>query len=331
MPSTWSRLLEEYNAEQRQPGPRAPWARVLSRKIQRVIELTGRPLVIYGSACTTSGKQYSPAHLQLDYSDKISFHDIIERLEGPNLDIIIHSPGGFAEAAETIVEEIRRKFGNVRFIIPSYAKSAGTMMVMAGDEILLDEDGELGPIDPQMLTPNGVAPAEAIKEQFLKASEDILGDPKKLSIWVPILQPMGPALLVQCDNAIELSKHLVREWLTRYMFRGTEDGATKAGLVAEYLGSHANFRSHGRRVKLEHLSRAEFGLNIRNLRDDPIYPRVWEVYCMMDILFANTPVYKLFYNSVDDAMVRQVPQVGMQLLVGPQPPPSGQPPPQPQS
>ena len=251
---------------------------------------------------------------------------MIEGLEGPNLDILIHSPGGFAEATETLVEEIRRKFSHVRFIVPAYAKSAATMMVMAGDEILLDEDAELGPIDPQMLTVNGVAPAEAVKEQFTKAAEEIQADPKKLSVWIPILQPMGPALLVQCDNAIELSKQLVTEWLTRYMFRGVNDGAARAARVANYLGSHANFKSHGRRVKLEHLTRNEFGLNIRNLREAPnnLYSMIWEIYCLMDIIFANSPLYKLFYNSRDDAMTRRATQQGVQLMqaIPPEVPPS---------
>ena len=180
-----------------------------------------------------------------------------------------------------------------------------------------------------MLTANGIAPVEAIKEQFLKASQEILADPRKLSIWVPILQPMGPALLVQCDNAIELSKHLVAEWLARYMFRGVADGADRAERVASYLGSHATFKSHGRRVKLEHLRRDDFGLNISNMREQAeLYSRVWEVYCTVDIIFANTPVYKLFYNSMDDAMVRQAPQQSIGMVLQPGPSPQGPSPPQ---
>jgi len=315
MASTWSRILEEYNAERQVPGPKAFWARVLNRKIQRLGELTNRPLLIYASACTTSGKRYSPAHLQIDASDKIGFHDMIEPLEGPNIDIIIHSPGGFADAVETIVEEIRRKFGHVRFIVPAYAKSAATMMAMAGDQILLDEDAELGPIDPQMETMNGIVPAEAIKEQFLKASDEIQADPRKLSVWIPILQPMGPALLIQCDNAITLSRELVTDWLTKYMFRAVTDGQARARRIAEYLSSHATFKSHGRRVKLEHLRRDEFGLDLLNLRDDAeLHTRVWEIYCTLDIIFANTPIYKLFYNSLDDAMIRFSAQTPIELI-----------------
>ena len=221
MSSTWSKISNEWNDEQakekqKKPGEPAAWATLLKRKITGLVELTGRPLFIYGSACTVSGKRRSPAHLQIDASDKIGFHDILESLTGPNIDILIHSPGGSPEATETLVEEIRRKFDSVRFLVPAYAKSAATMMVMAGDEILIDQDAELGPIDPQMVTGSGVFPAEAVKEQFIKASEEIMGDPKRLSIWLPILQPMGPSLLIQCDNAIALSKELVTEWLSKY-------------------------------------------------------------------------------------------------------------------
>jgi hypothetical protein len=199
---------------------------------------------------------------------------------------------------------------------------------MAGNEILMDEDAELGPIDPQMLTANGLAPAEAIRDQFQKASDDILSDPRKLSIWIPILQPMGPSLLVQCNNAIQLSKQLVTEWLTRYMYQNAPDAAGKASKVAEFLGKHSEFKSHARRVKLEQLKREEPALNILNLREDPnLYSRVWEIYCVMDLIFVNTPIYKLFYNSSDDAMVRLAAQVVQQIVAGPPLPP----PPAPQS
>jgi ClpP class serine protease len=61
---------------------------------------------------------------------------------------------------------LRNKFAHIRFIIPSLAKSAATMLVMSGDEILMDTGAELGPIDPQMQTASGsYAPAGAILDQ----------------------------------------------------------------------------------------------------------------------------------------------------------------------
>jgi serine dehydrogenase proteinase len=167
--STWAKVLTEIDEQRKVPGKKVFWARVLEQKIRNVFAHTNRPLIIYGSACTVPGKKSRPEDLMIDVADKVGFHDVIENLPGPNLDIIIHSPGGYPEAAESLVEEVRRKFSHIRFLIPLYAKSAATMMVMSGDEILLDEDAELGPIDPQMITTGGVSPAEAIKEQFQKA------------------------------------------------------------------------------------------------------------------------------------------------------------------
>jgi hypothetical protein len=327
--SVWDSVLNEFNAlfvrevQQRQLQPmvpvRAAWAMLVESKIKKVFERTGIPLIVYSSACTVAPNKVQPQLLQIDQSDKIGFHSMLEAVDGPKLDILIHSPGGFAEATETIVEEIRRKFGHVRFIVPSYAKSAATMMAMAGDEILIDEDGELGPIDPQMFTANGVAPAEAIKQQFEKAHAEIQADPKKMQVWFPVLQALGGGTLIQCDNAIQLSKQLVSDWLAKYMFRADADRVPKAQAVADFLGTHTNFKTHGRRVKLETL--APFGLRASNLRADAdLYARVWELYCALDIILANAPIYKIFYNSAGVGMVRQQQQqpTGIQLMI-PQP------------
>ena len=279
-----------------------------------VVHCETNPLIIYASACTVTAGKVGPELLQIDTSDKLGFHSMLEDLSGPKLDILIHSPGGFAEATETIVEEIRRKFGFVRFIVPSFAKSAATMMAMSGDEILIDEDAELGPIDPQMFTRNGVVPGDAIKQQFDKAGQEILNDPRRGQVWFPILQMLGPGLLSQCENASKLAKNLVNDWLEKYMFRALPDAADKAKDVADYLSSHATFMSHGRRVKLQQL--LEHNVNAHNLRDDAnLYRAVWELYCIIDIILTNTPVFKMFYNSANQAMVRNSAQAaGLQLL-----------------
>jgi Serine dehydrogenase proteinase len=193
--SVWDFVLNEYNALQAAPRPPAAkifWADLVESKIDRVCHLSGRPLIIYASACTVQVGKVASELLAIDQSDKMGFHSMLEGVTGAELDVLIHSPGGSAEAAETIVEELRRKFpGHVRFIVPSYAKSAATMMVMSGNIILMDEDAELGPIDPQFFTRNGVVPGEAIKQQFEKAAKDILSDPKRAQVWYPIMQMLG--------------------------------------------------------------------------------------------------------------------------------------------
>lgn len=320
--SAWSEALAEFQSEtakelQRggpKPGDKTIWAKMLHKRAKALADHSGRPLVIYATACTSSGKQIPPGGLQIDNSDKIGFYEVTHAIKGKSLDLMIHSPGGSPEAAEAIVESLRSRFSHVRVIVPSYAKSAATMMAMSANEILLEQDAELGPIDPQMITANGYSPAEAIKEQFIKAAGEIASDPRKLSVWIPILQQMGPSLLVQCDNAIALSKTLVKQWLTRFMFEGDTEAEEKASAVADYLGQHSNFKSHGRCIRLADLTAKNLGLKLSLLNGDPgLQTKVWATYCALDVIFAGTGIFKLFFNSNEQALVRA--HSGQQFLV----------------
>jgi ClpP class serine protease len=183
--STWTRVLNECQQRITQdqqnpphPGQAGQLDQYRREKIAAVEKVTQRPLIIYATACTTSGKPVPSEMLMLDVSDKIGFKTVTDSIEGPNLDILIHSPGGYPDATESIVQQLRGKYSNIRFIVPSYAKSAATMLAMSGNE--MDRDAELGPIDPQMRTQNGTSPAESILEQFKKAQAELLGNPAML-------------------------------------------------------------------------------------------------------------------------------------------------------
>jgi Serine dehydrogenase proteinase len=119
---------------------------------------------------------------------------------------------------------LRSRFLDIRFIVPSFAKSAATMLVMSGDEILMDVTAEVGPTDPQMPTPQGgYAPAGAILDQFEQAKRELEANPAAIAAWPPILQYFGTGLLQQCQNQIALSQTLVSQWLRDYMFRAEPD------------------------------------------------------------------------------------------------------------
>jgi hypothetical protein len=99
--SVWDSVLNEFSRLNQQglhPGSQATWAQLLEPKIKAVFDLTGIPLIIYASACTSSGVKCPPVLLQIDASDKIPFRSMLEALSGPKLDVLIHSPGGYAEA-----------------------------------------------------------------------------------------------------------------------------------------------------------------------------------------------------------------------------------------
>ena len=66
------------------------------------------------------------------------------------IDLIVHSPGGLVLAAEQIARALHRHPAKVTVIVPHYAMSGGTMLALAADEIQMDENAVLGPVDPQV-------------------------------------------------------------------------------------------------------------------------------------------------------------------------------------
>jgi ClpP class serine protease len=71
------------------------------------------------------------------------------------IDMLLHTPGGLVLAAEQIACALSRHKGKVTVFVPHYAMSGGTLVAMAADEIVLDPNGVLGPVDPQLQMPQG--------------------------------------------------------------------------------------------------------------------------------------------------------------------------------
>ena len=84
------------------------------------------------------------------------------------IDLLLHTPGGLVLASDQIAYALKRHDGRVTVIVPHYAMSGGTRVALAADEILMDPDAVLGPVDPQLGSlPRGSWPAASI----LKALE----------------------------------------------------------------------------------------------------------------------------------------------------------------
>ncbi len=76
------------------------------------------------------------------------------------IDLLLHTPGGLVLASEQIAQALAAHPARVRVLVPHYAMSGGTLLALAADEIVMDENAVLGPIDPQL----GRYPAASILE-----------------------------------------------------------------------------------------------------------------------------------------------------------------------
>ena len=66
------------------------------------------------------------------------------------IDLILHTPGGLVLAAGQIANAIKKHPARVTVFVPHYAMSGGTLISLAADEIVMDENAVLGPVDPQL-------------------------------------------------------------------------------------------------------------------------------------------------------------------------------------
>jgi hypothetical protein len=322
----WASVRDEIERTQAaDPSKASAYDEVRRAKMKAVADITGRPLLVYASDFLPGGRKREflpPGDLMITLSDMDGFDEITRDLKTQEVDVLLHSPGGYAEAAESIVQLLRSRCTSVRFVVPGAAKSAATMVAMSGEQLLLDDVSEVGPIDPQMVLQRidevVQAPAQTIVDQFERAAKEVK-NPERIPVWLPILRGYGPALLEQSYNALKLAEELVAGWLERYMFAGKPDASTHARKVAGYLNDHKHFLSHGRRIGIAELQAQ--GLEVLDLREKEnrkLGTAVRALYYAIIETFSHTGAYKLFENTDGAALIRIV---SVSITAGATPPP----------
>lgn len=95
------------------------------------------------------------------------------------IDLVLHTPGGLVLASEQIARAIQNHPAQVTVHIPHFAMSGGTMIALAADEIIMDENAVLGPVDPQLGQYPAVSILKALDKKDINKVDDetvILGD-----------------------------------------------------------------------------------------------------------------------------------------------------------
>ena len=263
--------------------------------IKKLHQKTGRPTAVYASAYTV--KDVPAAGASIGAQDVQFFMAALHELKGDELDLVIHSPGGTSEATEQIVNYLRSKFTNLRVIVPQSAMSAATMLACAANRIVMGKHSAIGPIDPQVQTPNGVFPAQSILDEYDFAKQEIPSSPHTAALWAKKIMQFPPGLLIVCKNQVDRAQKLVGEWLAKYMFAGEQDATAKAESIAQWLGAHSEHLTHGHPIGIK-LAR-EKGLVVDCLEDDQdLQDLVLSVFHATVATFLMTPCIKIVENHM---------------------------------
>ncbi|GAV25153.1 hypothetical protein ciss_10860 [Carboxydothermus islandicus] len=167
---------------------------VLRLKIIRDFEMKRKSRLI-----TMIHRQETFSFLGLPVSRYINIEDSEQILRAIRLtpddmpiDLVLHTPGGLVLAAEQIAEALRKHPAKVTVFIPHYAMSGGTLIALAADEIVMDENAVAGPVDPQL----GEYPAASI----LKVVEQ--KGPDKVEDKTLIMADIARKALAQVENTV---------------------------------------------------------------------------------------------------------------------------------
>jgi ClpP class serine protease len=117
------------------------------------------------------------------------------------IDLIVHTPGGLVLAARQIAHALNNHPAKVTVFVPHYAMSGGTLIALAADEIVMDPNAVLGPVDPQL----GEFPAASI----VKAVQQ--KDVNKVKDQTLILADVSEKAIHQVKAAV---KDILRDKLT---------------------------------------------------------------------------------------------------------------------
>ena len=241
----------------------------------------------------------------LSNEDLLAIRDQLSNIDGGNaIDLILETPGGSGEAAEDIVRLIRDRFPSMGVIVPGTAKSAGTILAMAGDEILMSDESGLGPIDAQITQKGKVFSAHALLQGMDQIKQEIEETGNLNRIYIPMLQNLSPGELQHARNVQDFAVELVRNWLERYKFKDWTKHSTSGEIVTEKekqdraneiataLSDHSRWKTHGRSIKISDLQ--ELGLRITNFGDNhKLADAIRRYYILLRMTFESN-IFKLF-------------------------------------
>lgn len=273
--------------------------------------------------------------ISMNYEDLVPVKDQLDNLSGDALDMIIETPGGYGETAEDLVKMLRCKYRQVNFIVPGCAKSAGTIMAMSGDEILMDPTSSLGPIDAQLRWRDKTVSADEFLAGFARIKQEVQKSGALNRAFIPILSNISPGEIEHAENALKFAHDLVSDWLTKYKFKNWDTHSTtgkpvtdeerkkRALSIAQKLSDQKHWKTHSRSIKIAELE--DLKLRITDYsKSSELNDAITRYFTLLRMSFDATNIYKIFETPTSQiyrfilppgAQLGQPPQQSAELAI----------------
>jgi len=214
----------------------------------------------------------------VDRADTLGFVDMLHNVtSGDPIDLMLHTPGGDVDAAEKLITLVRSRTGEqgqLRVIVPDYAKSAGTLMALGANSIVMSDSSELGPIDPQVSLKDGngndvihsVLTYLNAYDEAKQALRDAPDDPANRVIF----EKFDPTMVRKYKSVRDRARLFAENLLKRR-------GANFSKIASELMDINT-YPSHGQMIGWE--AARIIGLTVEYLPlTDPAWRKYWSLYC----------------------------------------------------
>lgn len=185
--------------------------------IRQYEELTGARLIVMLDAVFNHGTTF-----------------IEELLVGANpaqpLHLLLATPGGDGEVAVRLVRSMQARCSELTIIVPDMAKSAGTIMCLGANQILMGAGSDLGPVDPQLPIGQGLVGAKEIEQAVADAEARVAASPNTFPLYAGLLSDVNMIMVQQARSATARTYSLIDEALA---CRGLDE--TQRATLAESI------------------------------------------------------------------------------------------------
>jgi ATP-dependent protease ClpP protease subunit len=224
--------------------------------------------------CYVSGKRAT-----IDRDDTAGFMEMLHNIRPEeNVDLLLHTRGGDVDAAEKLMALVQATVGSgqLRVIIPDFAKSAGTLMALGADTLIMSDSSELGTIDPQIWSDDGrgneichsvLSYLDAFKihsEALAKNSED----------------PVARLMLTKLDPTTLRNFQAIRDRARNFAEDQLKRKGRNFSQIASALLDTTRWPSHGQMIKWHDAK--DLGLDVNYLPPrSKQWQAYWQLYCLL--------------------------------------------------
>lgn len=183
------------------------------------------------------------------------------------ISLLLYTNGGDTSTAWRLVNLLQIFCDELEVIIVSKALSAGTLISLGANKIVMTKQAALGPIDPSLnhplnpQVPNGQVPVsvEAVKG-YLDAAIDygISGEQQRSNIFIDLSNKVHPLVLGQIFRTSSQIRFLARKLLERQV-----SDASKMGKIIDFLCAESGSHDH----TINRREAIALGLNIETPTD----------------------------------------------------------------